>query len=193
MTNKSSDSSLVLTSFKKAGNLKAKQGDLIEIDRTIYSHWALYIGRGEVVHVACENLDDGATKAYIVKCRLVDLAGPGLVRVNNKYVAAKRRGLVSLKSRTVINNALSMVGQRVHFNWMNKNSEHYVTGWKYGVSWSDQSTMAKQAMTIFSSSTTGKMDDSVHTELSRSIKSLLRCKVSNPVTSQKSVTPQRNS
>lgn len=184
MTNKSSESTLVLTSFKKAGNLKPKQGDLIEIDRTIYSHWALYIGRGEVVHAACENLDDGATKAYVVKCRLVDLAGSGLVRVNNKYVAAKRRGLVALKMRTVLNNVLTMVGQRVHFNLMSKNSEHYVTGWKYGVSWSDQSTMALQAMTMFSSSTTGMMEDSGHIELSRSIRSLLKCKVSIPVTSQ---------
>lgn len=41
-----------LESYNRAVIKKAKEGDLLEFKRVVYSHWAVYIGNEEVVHLA---------------------------------------------------------------------------------------------------------------------------------------------
>jgi len=116
----------------------AKPGDLIEIDRTIYAHWAVYIGKGEIVHVSCENLDEYATQAMVEKHKLIEVGGDSLVRINNKQVPARKRGLAPLKWKKMSQTLMKVVGQRVTYNILTRNAEHFVTEWKFGTSWSDQ-------------------------------------------------------
>ena len=74
----------------------------------------------------------------MVKRKLAELTGGVLVRVNNKRVPAKNRGVTSLKPKTIIQNVSKLIGKNVEYNILTRNSEHYVTEWKYGISWSDQ-------------------------------------------------------
>ena len=126
--------------FDLAPQNKPQLGDLIEIDRTLYSHWAVYVGGGRVVHVVGEeNQDLPDTEHAVVREHfLIDIAVSSFVRVNNKEVPAKERGMASFDSDTVVANAKSMVGSRVVYNMLTKNCEHYLTEWKYGKAWSDQ-------------------------------------------------------
>lgn len=162
-----------LKPFVQPDSLHARPGDLIEIDRTIYAEWGLYFGKGEIVMLSGDLYYGRATRTKVVKRKLTDL-GNVLVRVNNKKVPAKNRGLVPLKSKTIIQNVSKLIGKTVEYNILTKNSEHYVTEWKYGQSWSDQSKTAMQAMSIFSTPPSPKDVDVAHETLSESIRSILR-------------------
>lgn len=63
-------------------------GDLIEIDRTLFSHWALYVGDGRIVHVVGEDGEDlpNGEHAIVKEDFLTEVAGSSYVRVNNKDV-----------------------------------------------------------------------------------------------------------
>ena len=43
----------------------AVPGDLIEIDRLVYSHWALYVGNGKAIHVTADSGDIGQNEARV--------------------------------------------------------------------------------------------------------------------------------
>ncbi|KAK7460363.1 hypothetical protein BaRGS_00038891 [Batillaria attramentaria] len=109
-------------------------GDLLEIDRILYAHWAVYLGDGEVVHLS----DPVRGRAVVERCRLEAAAQDCLVRINNKEVPAKERGLTPLPREEVIANAVNAIGKTVRYNIVIRNSEHFVTQLKYGVGWSDQ-------------------------------------------------------
>ena len=114
-------------------------GDIVEIDRIIYSHWALYVGDGEVAHVTGPGCDIATTtNARVARCLLRDVAGESLVRVNNKTVRAKERVVSALPCDVIVSSALRLVGGTVGYNFLTRNSEHYVTEWRYGSSWSDE-------------------------------------------------------
>ncbi len=113
-------------------------GDLIEFDRKLYSHWALYIGEDQVVHVSGESYDIANEGVTVRQSSLEEVAGDSLLRVNNKEVPAKERGLKALETRKIITNARRCVGKVVVHNMLSNNAEHFVTLWRYGVGWSDQ-------------------------------------------------------
>uniref|UniRef100_A0A8C9M7I4 Phospholipase A and acyltransferase 3 n=1 Tax=Panthera tigris altaica TaxID=74533 RepID=A0A8C9M7I4_PANTA len=70
-------------------------GDLIEIFRPFYRHWAIYVGDGYVVHLAPPSEIAGAgaasimstltEKAVVKKERLDDVVGRDRYHVNNKH------------------------------------------------------------------------------------------------------------
>ncbi|XP_023604252.1 HRAS-like suppressor 3 [Myotis lucifugus] len=73
-----------------------KPGDLIEIFRPGYQHWALYVGDGYVVHLgppgdditgaaSANIMSSGSKKAIVKKERLSKVAGEDKYRVNNKH------------------------------------------------------------------------------------------------------------
>ncbi|XP_074656299.1 phospholipase A and acyltransferase 5-like [Tubulanus polymorphus] len=139
-----------LGNFIRASDLQAEPGDLIEINRTIYCHWALYVGDGKAIHITGENSEISQEN---VACRLddlVDIAGASRVRVNNREVPAKERGLVALPVDEIITRARSQLGENLEYNLLTRNCEHYVTEWRYGVGWSDQADIALGVMTMFS-------------------------------------------
>jgi hypothetical protein len=109
-------------------------GDLLEIDRKLYVHWAVYIGNGEVVHLP--ESPEGTT--VVERCSLQAVAQDDVVRVNNKQVHAREKDLTELPSDEVVKRAIECVGQSVPYNIVTSNGEHFVTKLKYGVGWSDQ-------------------------------------------------------
>ncbi|XP_015907848.1 phospholipase A and acyltransferase 1-like [Parasteatoda tepidariorum] len=145
-----------LGSFISSNELQPEVGDLIQVDRVLYTHWALYVGDGNVVHVAHLDRDNNEITpldtAVIRLSSLSDVAGPnGGVRVNNKIVGAKDRGLEPLPVETVLENCYADLDKEVTFNMLTKNSEHYVTEWKYGSGWSDQAAITMTVMRTLSS------------------------------------------
>lgn len=133
-----------LRSFVSATDFQAKAGDLIEIDRTLYSDWCLYVGNGNVVTLTGQDIP---SKHVTVKLTsLVEVAGESGVRINNKEVPAKEKSLSPLPVDETLQRALAVIGTNVNYNLLTKNCEHYVTEWKYGRGWSDQAAMTLSVM-----------------------------------------------
>lgn len=136
-----------LRSFVPANELRPEIGDLIEIDRTLYAHWALCVGNGNVIHVVGRNEEDIPTDfAYVHLSKLTDVAGYSGVRVNNKEVRAKERGLASSPAAETLERACAMLNREVEFNFLTRNGEFYVTLWKFGQGWSDQANVTLSVM-----------------------------------------------
>ncbi|OQR75311.1 group XVI phospholipase A1/A2-like [Tropilaelaps mercedesae] len=131
-----------LGAFVPAADLVSdlKVGDIVEIDRTLYAHWAVHVGDGRVVHVAGPSEEDIPSEpwALVHLCPLTELAGCSRVRVNNKSVRAKERQVRPLDGAQVATRALAQRGHKLDFNFLTRNAEFYVTQWKYGQGWSDQ-------------------------------------------------------
>ncbi|XP_076456531.1 phospholipase A and acyltransferase 1-like [Babylonia areolata] len=127
-----------------------KAGDLLEIDHKLYAHWAVYVGNHEVVHIP----ESYVNQTVVERGLLASVAGECLVRVNNKEVPAKERGLTSLPPDEVVDRAIGCVGTTVCSNIVVNNSEHFVTRLKYGVGWSDQAKALQHSMSLLSSSPT---------------------------------------
>ncbi|XP_006861159.1 PREDICTED: HRAS-like suppressor 3-like [Chrysochloris asiatica] len=121
-----------------------KPGDLIEIFRPIYKHWAIYVGDGYVVHLAPQSEIAGAgaasvmsaltDKAIVKRELLCVVAGRDKYRVNNKH-DDKYPVLPGVK---IIQRAEAMVGQEVLYKLTSENCEHFVNELRYGIPRSDQ-------------------------------------------------------
>ncbi|XP_023442597.1 phospholipase A and acyltransferase 3 isoform X2 [Dasypus novemcinctus] len=119
-------------------------GDLIEIFRPLYRHWAIYVGDGYVVHLAPPSEIAGAgaaslmsaltDKALIKKELLYDVAGRDKYQVNNKHDAKYQ----PLPPSKIVQRALELVGQEVLYKLTSENCEHFVNELRYGVPRSDQ-------------------------------------------------------
>lgn len=97
--------------FKSAMELCAEPGDIIEIDRTLFSHWAIYIGAGEVVHIVgseTQEVPDGE-RAIVQRLPLIQVAGDCSCRVNNKTLRARERNFLPFHNEIVVRKALSKV------------------------------------------------------------------------------------
>ncbi|XP_042705640.2 phospholipase A and acyltransferase 1-like isoform X2 [Chrysemys picta bellii] len=94
-------------------------GDLIEIFRFGYQHWAIYVGDGYVVHLAPPSEIPGAgfaslmstltNKALVKKERLLDVVGRHRYRVNNKH----DRKFPPLPPGKIVRAAEQLVGQEM--------------------------------------------------------------------------------
>nr|XP_056708714.1 phospholipase A and acyltransferase 3-like [Euleptes europaea] len=119
-------------------------GDLIEIFRFGYQHWAIYVGNGYVIHLAppseyagagCASLMSTLTdKALIKKELLGDVVGRNRYRVNNKHDSK----YPPLPPTKIVQRAEEMVGQELLYKVTSENCEHFVTELRYGVAKSDQ-------------------------------------------------------
>ncbi|XP_064522325.1 phospholipase A and acyltransferase 3-like isoform X1 [Pseudopipra pipra] len=119
-------------------------GDLIEIKRSGYQHWALYLGDGYVVHLT--SADEGIQclsgssdptlrkKAKVKKQLLKEVVGTDDWEVNNKY----DRSYTPLPVKEIIERAESFIGMEMTYRVFRKNCEHFVTMLRYGKSVSDQ-------------------------------------------------------
>ncbi|KAM3669518.1 phospholipase A and acyltransferase 1-like [Ammospiza maritima maritima] len=123
-------------------NCKPQPGDLIEIDRPLYQHWALYVGDGYVIHVTDEGASSislssssiRATRAKVKKELLKDVVGNHKWRVNNKY----DRTRIPFPVEEIIRRAELCIDREVPYNVLNSNCEHFVTMLRYGEGVSDQ-------------------------------------------------------
>lgn len=121
-----------------------KPGDLIEIFRPLYKHWAIYVGDGYVIHLAppSEFAGAGATsimsvltdKATVKKELLCVVAGGDKYHVNNKHDDK----YPPLPPSKIVQQAEELVGQEVLYKLTSENCEHFVNALRYGVARSDQ-------------------------------------------------------
>lgn len=119
-------------------------GDLIEIFRPLYRHWAIYVGDGYVIHLAPPSEIAGAgaasimsaltDKAIVKKELLYDVAGRDKYQVNNKH----DNEYTPLPINKIIKQAEELVGQEVLYRLTSENCEHFVNELRYGVARSDQ-------------------------------------------------------
>ncbi|CAK6449655.1 unnamed protein product, partial [Pipistrellus nathusii] len=115
-----------------------KPGDLIEIFRTGYQHWALYVGDGCVIHLAPPDGFSGAgspsvlsvlsSRGMVKKQRLKDVVGDCPYKVNNHL----DQEYTPLPVNKIIRSAEKMVGKQLAYDVLDRNCEHFVTDLRYG-------------------------------------------------------------
>ncbi|XP_074083743.1 phospholipase A and acyltransferase 3-like [Macrotis lagotis] len=121
-----------------------KPGDLIEIFRPLYCHWAVYVGDGYVVHLAPpgEYSGSGASsimsalknRAIVKKELLCKVVGNDKYQVNNK----QDDKYTPLPPSKIVRRALEKVGKEVRYSLTSQNCEHFVNELRYGISRCDQ-------------------------------------------------------
>ncbi|XP_044919902.1 phospholipase A and acyltransferase 3 isoform X1 [Mustela putorius furo] len=121
-----------------------KPGDLIEIFRFGYKHWAVYVGDGYVIHLAPPSEVAGAgaasimstltEKAIVKKELLCDVVGRDKYQVNNKHDDKYS----PLPPSKIVQRAEELVGQELPYSLPCENCEHFVNELRYGVPRSDQ-------------------------------------------------------
>uniref|UniRef100_A0A8C3HUD1 Phospholipase A and acyltransferase 1 n=1 Tax=Chrysemys picta bellii TaxID=8478 RepID=A0A8C3HUD1_CHRPI len=131
-------------SFSLAYPGNPQPGDLIEIFRPAYQHWALYLGDGYIVNVA--PVEEGAASSLVsaksvfsrkalVKMQLLkDVVGSDTYRINNKYDDV----YVPLPVEEIIRRSEFLIGQEVSYDLLGNNCEHFVTLLRYGEGVSEQ-------------------------------------------------------
>ncbi|XP_045711328.1 phospholipase A and acyltransferase 4-like [Phyllostomus hastatus] len=113
-------------------------GDLIEMFRDGFQHWALYMGDGYLVHLAVLRDSPEASasredlflskKAVVKKVPLADVKR-STYRVNNQL----DKELQPLPVEQIISTAERMIGEKMEFDISSNNCEHFVTKLRYGV------------------------------------------------------------
>lgn len=121
-----------------------KPGDLIEIYRIGYSHWALYVGDGYVIHLAPPDEYPGAgssslfsvlsSRGKVKRELLSDVVGGCRYRVNNHL----DHEYSPLPANKIISSAEEMVGKELAYSVLSRNCEHFVTDLRYGKARSPQ-------------------------------------------------------
>ncbi|XP_053289708.1 uncharacterized protein LOC128450330 isoform X2 [Pleuronectes platessa] len=124
----------------KSRQFKGNKGDLIEIFRGSYKHWAVYIGGNEVVHLVTDgglsfgSLASLSSRAEVKREKLTDVVGHDRFKVNN--LLDDRR--TAREPNVIVKEARAMVDHKLPYNLDNKNSEHFATDLRYGVAESCQ-------------------------------------------------------
>ncbi|XP_032924734.1 phospholipase A and acyltransferase 1-like [Catharus ustulatus] len=118
---------------------KPEPGDLIQIYRPFYQHWALYVGDGYIVHLT--PVENGEvltsifnTRAKVKKQLLKVVVGNDKWRVNNKYDRSRKPRPV----KEIIRRAEEWIDRVVTYDVVTRNCEHFVTELRYGEGVSDQ-------------------------------------------------------
>uniref|UniRef100_A0A8C8H133 LRAT domain-containing protein n=2 Tax=Oncorhynchus tshawytscha TaxID=74940 RepID=A0A8C8H133_ONCTS len=122
-------------------------GDMIEINRSAYKHWALYIGNGEVIHLVTP---DGPSRVSFcsfssssssVSCKgtitietLQDVAAGNTYKINN-YLDNKYN---PRPTDVIMREVDKMRGRTIKYDLLGQNCEHFVTFLRYGQSESKQ-------------------------------------------------------
>lgn len=121
-----------------------KPGDLIEISRGLYEHWAIYVGDGYVIHLVLlsEHADAGVSsvksvlhnKAEVKKEKLKDVVGEDQYRIHNLL----DEQFEPHPTEDILRDAGSLVGNILQYNVFTRNCEHFVTLLRYGKPQSQQ-------------------------------------------------------
>ncbi|XP_041368251.1 phospholipase A and acyltransferase 2-like [Gigantopelta aegis] len=127
--------------------MRLEPGDLVEFKRRVYSHWAVYKGDEEVIHLAGEEgdgLDVNVQHSFTIGGKMFNKA---FVRVDNFWdvVAgckayknnSKDRKLRALSGDEIVARALSKTGE-IGYNIMFSNCEHFASWCRYNIQKSEQ-------------------------------------------------------
>ncbi|RVE67336.1 hypothetical protein OJAV_G00102080 [Oryzias javanicus] len=131
-------------------DVKPEPGDLIEIYRGSYQHWAVYVGDGFVVHMASPYAGSSSLmsvlteKAMVKKEELWDVVETHKWKINNdldeKY---KPR-----PAGVIVAEACALVGQELSYCVFSGNCEHFVNELRYGKPESRQVRKAGEAVMV---------------------------------------------
>ncbi|XP_077588884.1 phospholipase A and acyltransferase 4-like [Stigmatopora nigra] len=131
-----------------------KKGDLIEIDRSGYQHWAIYVGDDYVVHLApaSEVPDAGIARfmsvttdvALVKKEKLSKVAGDCSWKIKNLLDDKYQPKSVAI----ILKDVNEQIGRRVGYSIMSRNCEHFVTDMRYGKAESRQVRQVATAATV---------------------------------------------
>ncbi|XP_060938177.1 phospholipase A and acyltransferase 4-like [Limanda limanda] len=119
---------------------KGKPGDLIEIFRKAFQHWAIYIGKNEVVHFVLDGgLSTGLSASLsstgkVLREKLTDVVGNDRYKVNNHLDKRRKARDPSI----IVKEACAMVGHELKYSIATFNCEHFATKMRYGVGVSQQ-------------------------------------------------------
>uniref|UniRef100_A0A8C6YYS1 Phospholipase A and acyltransferase 1 n=1 Tax=Nothoprocta perdicaria TaxID=30464 RepID=A0A8C6YYS1_NOTPE len=131
-------------------------GDLIEIFRPAYQHWALYLGDGYIINVT--PVDEGPSSSFAsaksvfsrkarVRMQLLkDVVGDDTYQINNKY----DNTYPPLPVEEIIRRAEYYIDQEVSYDLLGNNCEHFVTLLRYGERVSEQ--VSRRFLSAFPSS-----------------------------------------
>ncbi|KAK5618067.1 hypothetical protein CRENBAI_022955 [Crenichthys baileyi] len=119
-----------------------KPGDLIEIFRNIYEHWAVYVGEGYVVHLLGPDgsLSSSSTinlpigKNNVLKQKLLEVVSTDKWTINNLHDQEKQ----PRPPEVIVKEAHKLVGTTRSYNIVNFNCEHFATELRYGNAESEQ-------------------------------------------------------
>lgn len=134
----------------------AEVGDLLEIDRGLYNHWAVYIGNYEVVHLTgvrgTERIDQRNQgnffiisgieykKAAAKREHVSNVVMDSDFRVNNDTCKKCRvRPVEEIKETALAFTELTYIEYHV----LRRNCEHFATYCRYDMAFSKQSNMAQ--------------------------------------------------
>ncbi|XP_051767647.1 phospholipase A and acyltransferase 1 isoform X1 [Ctenopharyngodon idella] len=135
-------------------NEEPQPGDLIEIFRPAYQHWALYLGDGYIINLT--PVDEGQAAAMssvksvfsrkaVVRMQLLkEVVGADSFRINNKY----DDNHTPLPVSEIIQRAQLLIGQEVSYDLLGSNCEHFVTLLRYGEGVSEQASRAIGAISL---------------------------------------------
>ncbi|KAH9496471.1 Phospholipase A and acyltransferase 3 [Bulinus truncatus] len=139
---------------------KPEKGDRIEIKRGLFSHWALYIGDDEVIHLrGVGNAGNNSTSKnlFSVSGAQFDKAEVAIDKIWNvilndeAYVNNSRDSTWTPRGEAdIINEALKLLGP-IKYNIIFANCECFVNGCRYGKWFSDQAaeTVAKLVYRLY--------------------------------------------
>uniref|UniRef100_A0A3Q2PMZ2 LRAT domain-containing protein n=1 Tax=Fundulus heteroclitus TaxID=8078 RepID=A0A3Q2PMZ2_FUNHE len=111
-----------------------KPGDLIEIFRSGYQHWAVYIGGGYVVHFVLNGDSSSSTvpvqggMGVVLKEKLEEVVGNNRWKINN-YLDGKNK---PQKVYAIVKQAVGFIGNQLHYNLATYNCKHFATELRYG-------------------------------------------------------------
>lgn len=133
---------------------KPELGDLIEVFRGTYQHWAVYVGDGFVVHLAPPSEVPGAgsssmmsvltEKALVKKEELWDMVGTDEWKINNSLDGKYE----PRQPHIIAREACKMVGQELPYCVFRGNCEHFVNELRYGKAESRQVRKAGEAVMV---------------------------------------------
>ncbi|KAJ7305979.1 hypothetical protein JRQ81_010345 [Phrynocephalus forsythii] len=107
-------------------------GDLVEFPRHLYNHYGVAVDNEHVVHLTSANPGNSASaagpKAVVQIDRLSDVAWNHNYRVSKKYDQKR----MPRDPDEILQDAKAKVGQKVNYNLLNWNCEHFATGLRYG-------------------------------------------------------------
>ncbi|CAI5644572.1 unnamed protein product [Oreochromis niloticus] len=122
---------------------KPQPGDLIEISRGLYSHWAVYVGDGFVVHFGVpagdlspvsKAVSSQTVEGRVMKEKLESVAGNDKWQVKNSLDAKHK----PRPAKDIVKAALASVGKVRKYNLKESNCEHFANEMRYGVTVSQQ-------------------------------------------------------
>ncbi|XP_053133589.1 phospholipase A and acyltransferase 2-like isoform X2 [Hemicordylus capensis] len=128
---------------------RASPGDLIEIFRGPYKHWAVYVGHGYVVHLTSAGAPGDSCscsvnilRAVVKKELLQKVAKGDKYRVNNSNDTNR----CPKSKEEIVQTAERMVGEEIDYSLGRSNCEHFANFLRYGTLESKQAEQVNNVL-----------------------------------------------